>query len=85
MTVISGTGVIFLNPSRSLSRHVGRYLSKRIVRLAFSDCTLRLSIQLLTTLRADGEALGAGTTLLGLPGLPPLAEHPWCLYVVPAW
>lgn len=50
MTVISGTGVIRLKPTRSLSRHVGRYLSKRMVRLAFSDCTLRLSIQLLTTL-----------------------------------
>lgn len=66
ITVISGTGVIFLNPKRSLSRHVGRYLSKRIIRLAFSDCTLRLSIQLLTTLGVTGGADDTATAL-GLP------------------
>ena len=58
MTVTSGTGVILLKPKRSLSRHSGRYLSKRIIRLAFSDCTLRLSIQLLTTLGKMGALPG---------------------------
>lgn len=57
MVVISGTGVIFLKPKRSLSRHMGRYLSNRIIRFAFSDCTLRRSSQLLTTL---GRRAGAG-------------------------
>lgn len=70
ITVISGTGVILLKPKRSLSRHMGRYLSKRIIRLAFSDCTLRRSIQLLTTLRRAEGRLRPGR-VLG----PPSASH----------
>ena len=49
--LMSATGVIFLNRERMASRHVGTYLSKSIVRLAFSDCASRVSIQLLIYLQ----------------------------------
>ena len=41
-------GVIFLKRNLMVSRHVGTYLSKRMVRLARSDWTSRVSSQLLT-------------------------------------
>ena len=43
-------GVIFLKRSLHTSRHTGTYLSNRMVKLARSDCTSRVSIQLLTYL-----------------------------------
>ena len=49
--VISGTGVIFLKRTRRVSRQMGTYLSNRICRLAFSDWTSRVSIQLDTYLQ----------------------------------
>lgn len=93
MTVTSGTGVIFLKPKRSLSRHVGRYLSKRIIRFAFSDCTLRLSIQLLTTLGEKGrgrmgrDRMGRGRCTGLSPATPPVSPQGHGRWEVPrgAW
>lgn len=43
---MSGTCIIVLNLLLSASRQGGTYLSKKMIRLAFSDCTTRFSIQL---------------------------------------
>ncbi len=47
---MSAMGVIFLNRALHTSRQTGTYLSNRIVKLARSDWTSRVSIQLLTYL-----------------------------------
>jgi hypothetical protein len=56
MCDISAMGVIFLNRERQTSRHGGTYLSNRIVRIAFSDCCSRRSIQLVTKLKGTRHA-----------------------------
>ena len=47
---MSAMGVIFLKRTFITSRQPGTYLSNRMVRLALSDWTSRVSIQLLTYL-----------------------------------
>lgn len=54
MCEISAIGVIFLNLIFMMSRHDGTYLSNRIVRLALSDWTSRVSIHELTNLTSQG-------------------------------
>ena len=51
--LMSVMGVTFLKRTRRVSRQIGIYLSKKIVKFAFSDCTARVSIQLWTNLRSS--------------------------------
>lgn len=46
-------GMIFLNFVLVASKHAGMYLSNKMFRFAFSDCTFLVSVQLLTYLASD--------------------------------
>lgn len=54
--LFSGIEVMVLKLVLSLSKHAGTYLSKRIVKLAFSDWCCLLSIQLATYLQKNRKA-----------------------------
>lgn len=55
--LFSGIEVMVLKLVLSFSKHAGTYLSKRIVKLAFSDWCCLLSIQLATYLKKNTEKL----------------------------
>lgn len=55
--LLSGIEVMALKLVLSFSKHTGTYLSKRIVKLAFSDWCRLLSIQLATYLKRNTEKL----------------------------
>lgn len=55
--LLSGIAVMVLKLVLSFSKHTGIYLSKRIVKLAFSDWCRLLSIQLATYLKRNTEKL----------------------------
>lgn len=76
ITVTSGTGVIVLNPFLTFSRHTGRYLSNRSVRLALSDCAVLVSTQLVTMLREGWAGLQASAWGRRPGPLPPQLPQP---------